>query len=510
MAVKQYKSHAQVPVKYTWDLEAILGSEKLDDLIDKLIKLYKKMIQIKDSKYKSPRAYLAALELGDQMSILYGRIHNYISNKISQNIVDHQMISRREKLTFQINQLSQQLGAEDDRFFSHSAKIREWIKKPAFADYRHSLSAKLEEEKHRLSREVEEFRTIECRADISASEVFSILTNSELEFAPAVSSKGQKITVNSANRQKLAQHHDAKVRKTAAISYRDAYLKHKGTLANLLYQHFKKISTWAKLERFDSSVAMLTFSDRVEPKMLTFLYEQVQKYLPVFKRARKYHQIFYRRKFGRQITDYDYEVALVKQQTNYTIEQTQKIVIESLKPFSSEYRQIAQKAILNERWVDYMPVQNKRTGAYSIGMSYGINKKYILMNFDGTLRSVETLAHELGHSMHSYFSDNSNSLSNASYPIFLAEIASIFNELMVLDHLLKNSHSAPEKFLIHQRIIYGFQATVLRQIEWSNYEFDLYQAIDEGKPLSTYEALAQLYHQNSLKYNLKEKKAVWS
>lgn len=169
-----------------------------------------------------------------------------------------------------------------------------------------------------------------------------------------------------------------------------------------------------------------------------------------------------------------------------------------------EYPEIVKKAI-DERWIDYINVPSKRSGAYSIGGAAGMKKIYILMNFDGTLESVNTLCHEMGHSMHSYFSNKCQSPLRSSYPIFLAEIASIFNELLLNDYLISKSKNIQQQFYLLDSSINDFIGTVLRQTMWSNFEFDLYNAIDENKPLNTYEEIEKLYVENEKKYSTTSK-----
>jgi oligoendopeptidase F len=126
------------------------------------------------------------------------------------------------------------------------------------------------------------------------------------------------------------------------------------------------------------------------------------------------------------------------------------------------------------------------------------------MNFDESIRSVATLAHEIGHSMHSYYSDNEQPINLASYPIFLAEIASIFNELMLQDYLLNNTQDDKLKFHLLSEAIEDFEGTVRRQTMWSNYEYDLYNLVDEGKSVSTFDAIKEVYANNAKKYALKK------
>lgn len=499
---REYARYQDVPQQYCWDLESVLGEKTIGELIKKVLDLYKQLITIKDSKYKSASNYLNALKQEDELMILMNKVHNYIYNRLSQNVVDPEITNLSEKFNYDLYLLQQELGSEESRFFKNSKKIEKWLKNDDFALYRHQIENHLRSKNHQLSQTIEEFRLQEERADISASEIFQILTNSELYYGFAKNKKGQTIKVTESNRSVLAKHPDFDVRKSSLLAYRQAYLNHKGTLANLLYQHFKHAATWSKIKKYSSTIEGLTFCDNVDKSLLKTLYENVQKYLPLFKKVRKYHGIFYEKKFKTKMTKYDLERELVKVNAHYSVEQAQSFVLESIKPFGQQYFNIVKKALLEECWVDYMPVQNKRKGAYSIGGTYDIDKKFILMNFDGTLRSVETLAHEMGHSMHSYYSDLNQSVRNSQYPIFLAEIASIFNELMLFEHMLSTTNNEEMQFYIYQKMIFGFMATVLRQTEWSNYEYDLYNLIDQGQPMSTYESLAKLYYQNSKKYQV--------
>ncbi|MDK2819406.1 MAG: oligoendopeptidase F family protein, partial [Mycoplasmataceae bacterium] len=322
-------------------------------------------------------------------------------------------------------------------------------------------------------------------------------------YKEAISTSGKKTKITLANRSYLLKSSDESVRKTTFNNWNDAYLQHKGTFANLLYQHFKNISTWANTRQFDSSVESLIDEDKVDKQLLTILYDSVQKNIHHFQRFYVLKKKFFLKKFKKPMKSWDGMLPLVNVKFDYTIEEMQKEVYKSLNPMGKEYRDKIRE-MFDNRWVDYIPVQNKRSGAYSIGGSYGLDKKYILMNFDGSIRSVSTLAHEAGHSMHSFFSDNEQPISLASYPIFLAEIASIFNELMLQDYLLKNTKNDKLKFHLLSEAIEDFEGTVRRQTMWSNYEFDLYNLIDQGKSMSTFDAIKEVYAKNAEKYKIKK------
>ena len=502
---KEYKNYLDVPKKYKYDLEFLLQGQTIEELEEQYFSIIKQLIKIKDSKYNNSKEYINALKLEEKSERLYFRLSNYISNTLSVNISDPKMNSFSNKHIFKNQKLIEELGSEDTRFFKNIKKIKEWSTQPEFTNYKKFIQEKIEDKKHILPKEIQEFRQKESMADVSTENIFSIITNSELYLGFALNSKGKKIKVTHANKMILSKHKDPKVRKTSHIAYVNGYLNHKQSLSNILFQHFKKTTVWSKIQKFDNTIESLLYGDRIPEKMLLNLYESVQQNIGLFKKYNTNWNKYYKIKFKKNPTKYDKNVDLVSIKNKYTPEESMKEVIDAFKPFGKEYLDIVKKAF-KENWVDFMPVKNKRTGAYSIGGTYGIDKKLINMNFDGELRSVETLAHEMGHSMHSYFSDKNQPQALSQYPIFLAEIASIFNELILFDNMLKKSNDDKFKFKILSSIISGFHATVVRQTMWSNYEFDLYKTIEKGESASTFEDISKIYYKNSQKYSNKKNK----
>lgn len=504
MKVKQYSKYEDVPKQYRFDLEDILQGQTIETLIEQYQNLFEQRITIKDSKYNSLKEYLADVKLSEEQTALSYRIENYISNNLSTNVVNPQFKQLSEKFDFLNEQLLAKFGSESNRFYQNLDKLKVWKDTPELKEYKHSIENAILDLKHKLSDEVEEYVQKQSFGNPSLNQVFSILTNSELNYGFITDSKGKKHKLNPTNRIEFLKSNDALLRKGAYKNYIKAFLQHKESLASLLYQHFKTITVNAKLRNYDSATQMLTYDDKVSDAILQRLYLEVSQRKNVFKKFKQAHAKFYKMKFNEKFNPWDNKRLLVNVKASYSVEEAKELVRESFKPFGNEYMTQINKA-LDENWVDFMPVNSKRGGAYSIGSSYGLNKKYILMNFKGDLDSVETLAHELGHSMHSYFSDTRQTIANSEYPIFLAEIASIYNELMLFDYLLKHSNDKKLKFQILENMIVGFIGTVMRQVEWSNYEYNLYKAIEEGKASSSFKSLSEIYFENMKKYSLNPK-----
>ena len=496
---KQYKKYSDVPKKYRFDLDSLLGDKTIEELIEELFEKLNQEITIKDSKYDNSQTYLKYLKDQEKVTILFNRVSNYLSNHISINVIDPKFNKLNDELSYRLFNYQKELGSETNRIFKNEKKLKEWMNLKEFENFKKDIEFTLEQKKHKFDDKIEEFIKRVSRAQVDAHEVFSIITNSELDYKYATSSKGKKIKITPANRITLMKNKDESVRKSTYHNWINAYLQHKNSLASLLYQHIKDISTWALERKYPSAIESLIHSDRANVKLLTTLYAQVSAHKNLFIKFKQARNKFFKAKFKKTFKPWDAYLDLVKTQDEYTIEESQKIVTYALEPMGKEYMSVI-KQMFSQNWVDYCIVDNKRSGAYSIGGTYGIEKKFILMNHDGKLNSVSTLAHEAGHSVHSYFSDKYQPYNLSQYPIFIAEIASIFNELMLNDYLIKNTQDDKLKFHLISESIAEFEATVKTQTMWSEYEFEIHNRIDKGESLSTFDALKNVYKDVVKKY----------
>lgn len=501
--LKKYNSYSDVEEKYKWDIEDILGNKTYQQLEDEYFDLYSKIIEVKDSKYNSLDQYVEYIELSKKFLILGNRISNYLDNKLNINIVDPTINKTISLFETKSQEYAKKLGSEANRIFQHKDKIKTWINDNRLIEVKKDLEATLQELDHKLSDDVENYLNDTASGSPVPEDIFSIISDSEVDFGNVLI-KNKKIKITEGNRIALLKNKDEQVRKDVYFNYLNGYLKNKQSLARLLYQHIKEISVNALYRKYNSSLESILLQDHVDKKLLNIIYDAVQKHMYIFKKYNNAKKQFFKAKFNKKLEKWDYFLDLVNVKSSYTIEEAQKILLDVISIMPYEYPEVVKKAI-DERWVDYVNVPSKRSGAYSIGGAAGMKKIYILMNFDGTLESVNTLCHEMGHSMHSYFSNKCQSPLRSSYPIFLAEIASIFNELLLNDYLISKSKNIQQQFYLLDSSINDFIGTVLRQTMWSNFEFDLYNAIDENKPLNTYEEIEKLYVENEKKYSTTSK-----
>ncbi|PZW01537.1 oligoendopeptidase F [Metamycoplasma auris] len=490
--MKKYEKYEDIEQKYRFDLEDILGNKSLKDLEGEYFMLLNKQLEIKDSKYNSLEEYIASLELSKKIILIANKIDNYLSNKLNTNLVDPKINRLISEFDAKKSEYEKKFGSEINRIAKNKNKIEKWINLPQLKDVKKDLEAILRELNHKLDDKIENYLSATANGEPNVEELFSVLTDSEIDYGHAHNKWGRKFKITEGTRANLLKNKDEKVRKETYFNYANAYLKHKQSLAKMLYQHIKSISVDALYRNYPSSIESILASDNIDKKLLEILFSNVKNNISIFKKYWNAHARFFEKKFNKKMELWDTVLDLVKIKNKYSIEDGQRILknISEIMPF--EYKEIVDKAI-NENWVDYINVPSKRSGAYSIGGSHGINKIYILMNWDYTINSVNTLCHEMGHSMHSYFSNKNQSVFRSQYPLFLAEIASIFNELLLNDYLISKAKTKQEKFFLINESINDFIGTVLRQTQWANYEYELYNRIDKNEPLNSYEALEELY-----------------
>ena len=503
--LKKYNNYQEIPNQYKWDLDDILNGKTIDQLINEYFSLFDELILIKDSKYETIENYISYLNINKSFLILKNKIINYFSNLININIVDSKVLKQNDDFELKEQEYQIKLGSEINKIYKNKDIIKKWLNDPRLKDVKKDLEFIIQNFDHKLDDNVEKYLNETYIGDPSLEDIFSTLTNSEIDFGYAISKNNKKYKITESSRVLLLKNKDEKIRKTTYYGYLNGFYNLRETLTKLLYQHLKRISIESSIRKYESSIKSLISIDKIEIAFLTNLFSSVtNKTNKIFKNFLKYKSIFFKKKFNKKMELWDSYLELVNVKNNYKIEEIQKIVIDATSIMPYEYNDKIIEAI-NNRWIDYVECPNKMSGAYSIGSSYGINKKYILMNYDGSINSIKTLIHELGHSLHSYYSSKNQSIFRSEYTLFLAEIASIFNELLLTDYLFLHAKNDEEKFYILSESINDFIGTVIKQCEWANFEFDLYNLIDSNNTFNSYFEIEKVYVNNSNKYLLSNK-----
>lgn len=375
-------------------------------------------------------------------------------------------------------------------------KISEWIERDDFSDYKIFIQKLLHAREHILSEKEERILALQGEAALTAYKTFSVMENVDLNnLFGSVEVDGKKLPLTQTTWTEFLENSDRTVREKTYKQFYGVFEQHQNTLANLYAGSVNQDVFESRARGYKSSLDAALFGNKVPGNVYRNLIETVHKNFPAL---HKYYSIRKRVLGVEELRHYDVYVPLVKDvQTKTSYDEAVEICREALAPLGSEYTDTL-CAGLKGGWVDRYENQGKRSGAFSSGAYTGY--PYILLNYkDSIIRDVFTIAHEGGHSMHSYYSAKSNPFMQYNYTIFEAEVASTFNEELVFRHLLKNAKdSAMKNYLLAMRAS-DILATLHRQTMFAEYELKCHELVEGGTPLSapvlrkTYRELLEQY-----------------
>ena len=469
--------------KLTWNLESMYEN---DDLLEKDLEKVKKDLASVDEIIANPldniKEVLAAYE---SISRMIGHIYAYAHMRKDED----SRVSKYQKMNMEI----QTVYTDFDTKFSFLTpfllsldedKFEEIKNREDLADYKLTLEKIFRFKPYTLSEKEEKIISALSPVQQSPSEIYYYLTNADMHF-PKLDSTEEKLS--QATFVKLQTSEDREVRKEAFEKFYDTFSSFGNTIATSYYSNLKGITLEAKLRGYDSARQMELFRDDVDVKVYDALIQSINKNMPAI---HKYFEIKKRVLNLEEQHMYDVYMPITSDfDKEYTFEEAKELVIASVEPLGEEYQEIYKKAF-EDRWMDVYPKDGKRGGAYSSG-SYD-SYPFVLLNFNGTLDSVFTLAHEMGHSMHSYYAKKNNSYLEHGYTIFAAEVASTFNEALLLDYLMKRVESDEEKLYLVDFYLNSFKSTVFRQTMFAEFERETHKLVEEGKGL-TAEDFSKIY-----------------
>jgi oligoendopeptidase F len=359
---------------------------------------------------------------------------------------------------------------------------------PGLKVYRLFFDTILRMKKHILNADKEEIATLTGLFSGSAEKAAGMLNNVEIPAPGITLSNGKRIKLN---QQNFIRFREAKKREDRSKVMR-TYWKHhesfRNTQAVLLDAEVKAHLYNIKVHRFDSCLQAALYPRNIDPEVYRTLIKTVRENLDPLHRYLKLKT----RLLHLDSMSYDdiYASSVPAVEKIFTIDEAKAVVLESLKPLGPGYGKILREGFEN-RWMDIYPNKGKRSGAYSNGSNYH-GHPYVLMNFNGTFNTVSTLAHEFGHALHSYFSNKTQPFPTAHYPIFLAEIASTFNEALLVDHLIKTQEDDLLKLYILDQYIESLRGTLYRQTLFADFELAMHEEVEKGQTL-THEWLDKKY-----------------
>lgn len=488
---------SQINKEDTWDLTKIFKNDAeytktYQEVLNKITKIKAMKGQILNDE----NSLYAYLKTNDELSIALGKIYKYSYLYHYQDANATEGKKYKEQAESLLTKVTQELAFTKNELLNNDYEtIKELIKKnPKLEEYAFGLECLYRYKKCTLSEKEEQiiasFETVLGTGD----DAFGNLDNADVKFANVIKD-GQNVPLNHSNYSNFMIDKDRSVRKDAFKKYYAFYEEHKNTLAALYKSQVKEDNLIAKIRSFPSSMEYSLYEDNIDKEVYLNLIAAIHKNLDSL-----YAYLDFRRDFlgYDKLHMYDIYVELCNiNSKKYTFNEAKEVILKALEPLGKTYIEDISK-MFNNRSIDKYPNDGKRSGAYEWGV-YGITP-YVSVNFEGDYTSVSTVIHELGHAMHSYYSDNNQTYTNSSYPIFLAEIASTVNEVLLNEYMIKNAKTNEEKLFYITKFLDEFRATVYRQTQFAEFEYLVHEMDKEEVPLTTEKLYETYYDLNKLYY----------
>ena len=454
-----------------------------------------KKIPLFKGKLKNPKKCLELFKLEDEIDLEFTNISVYSLLKRSED-VSNQKYVELEVVVANLGDfyMEKSVFIEPELNSLSNKYLNSLIKKAEFKNYAFSLKEVIRNKPYVLSEAEEKIIAKTHKFSGDYSEIFNNFDNVDLKFKDAIDSKGKKHLLTNATYSKLRESKDRELRKSASTNVIDGVKSLSNTIASNYIASVKSDWFYADIRGYKSTLEACLFGGNIDKKVYEKLVDQVHKNIPLLQ---KYYKI--RKKLLKldQLWSYDLLVPLAKHSVDIEFLDGVEIVKKAVSVLGEDYVSIVQKGI-DDRWVDVYPTLNKESGGYNCGVAYNVHP-YVLMNFVNNLDGVFTFAHEIGHSAHSYLSNKNQPINLAHFPIFLAEIASTVNEVLLLKYLYNNAKTKQEKVNYLDEYIRMFYSTIFTQTKFSEFEEFAHKLVEEEQPISKeilnnyYASLGDLY-----------------
>lgn len=499
-------NRSEIPASDKWDLSTLYKTrEDWEAALARTTSLIQKFAGFKGKLAQSSDSLLNALKAYEELYKTLETVYCYASlchtsdesDGVFQDMEGRAMMAY-SRAGSEASFFSPELMAIDE------SKLSQWLTLPEFADYKVFIQKELHEKPYVLSEKEEKILSLAAEALQTPDNAFSLLSNVDMKFESVQTGGNGKDDKNTAeNLQPLTQStfslfirsQDRQVRKDAYKKFYKSFEEHQNVIAALYAGNVNSDVFYARARGFNSSLEASLYSNKVDAAVYRNLIDTVHKNLPDL---HDYYSLRKKMLGLSELRHYDVYVPLVKDvETKTSYEQAVEICRNALAPLGKEYTDILCNGLLNG-WVDRYENKGKRSGAFSSGAYTGY--PYILLNYkDDAIRDVFTMAHEGGHSMHSYFSKSSNPFMCYDYTIFEAEVASTFNEELVFEYLLKNASSKEMKTYLLAMRADDILATLHRQTMFAEFELKAHELVEQGTPLNA-EVLRKIYRELLVQY----------
>mgnify|MGYP004466091967 CR=1 FL=1 len=486
-----------IDVRYTWDLSKIFSSnDKFNESYDTVSESISKFSSYKDDMLKDADSLYNTLEEYYNISRGIDKLYSYVNllfDTDTSNNSNQELKGKVSNLYSKFISVSYFVGVNILKL--DEEKINKFIKDNSNLEkYRKLLMDELRYKKYTLSDSEEQLLSKLSKTLGNNYDTYELFKDCDMEFGSIKDEEGNIVKVDNSNYSLYIESKDRRVRKEVFDVLYETYKRYKNTFASLIYNNINEEVSISKIRGYNSAIESSLYHDEVNLEVYDNLIDSVNEEVSILY---KYYDMKKKILGLDELHLYDIYVSMVDDyNVSYKFDDAVKIVRDALSVLGNEYIKIYDKGI-KDRWIDVYPTYSKRTGGYSSG-SYD-TYPYVLLNYQDKYGDMSTLAHEMGHSIHSYYTRSNNLYMYGDYSIFVAEVASTVNELLLSKYMIKNSNDKKEKLYILNKLMELFRATIYRQTMFAEFEKDIYNEVEKDNVL-TAELLSNKYYELNKKY----------
>lgn len=491
MEDKKLKKREEVPEKYKWRLEEIYPDDKLWETdFTKIKEMLPQVEQFRNKLGESAQTLLQCLRLQDELGKIGDKVFVYAQMRKDENNANPKYQGMKDRAQGLMVRVGEALSFIQPEIVAlDSQKLKDFLHQdPGLSLYQYYLEEITRMKEHTLSAREEEIIAMSGEMAGGPKNIFGMLNNVDIKFPEISDEDGDRVPITHGSYIKFMESDERQVRMDAFKGLYDTYGKQRNTLAALLDASVKKDVFYARVRKYGSALEASLYDDNVPVSVYDNLIQTVRDHLDIFYR---YVNLRKRLLDVPELHMYDIYAPLVKDiKTKIPYEEATQMVEKGLAALGETYLADLRKGF-KSGWVDVMENEGKTSGAYSWG-AFGTHP-YVLMNYQNNLDNVFTLAHEMGHSLHSYYSWQTQPYVYSYYKIFVAEVASTVNETLLTRYLLANAPDEKQKMYLINHYLEEFRGTVFRQTMFAEFEKIIHEKVEKGEPLTT-DVLCEIYY----------------
>ena len=488
------KERREVPKEFQWNLERIF---KTDEEFQKEIEAVRKQIdefaKLEGHTTENAKTFYRSITAGNEIERRLNKLYTYASMKSDEDVANTENQAKKEQVVNLYNYASSKMYFQTPELLNTEKEVIEsfYQEEPKLLEHKTNIEEVYRYKPHTLPKEEEKLLSNLSSAFGNDETTYGYLTDSDLDFGTIHDENGVEVPLTDTNFSIYIKSPKREVRKEAFERLYEVYKQFQNTITATFNGAIKQNVAMAHIKHYKTSFEAALFGDELDPKVYDTLVSSVRNHLDVL------HDYYRLRKEVLNLKDlhlYDVYTNLVPDtDTKYPFETASRLVLDALKPLGDTYINDLKQAF-TEGWIDIYPNKNKRGGAYSSG-SYD-TMPYVLLNYQDKLDDVSTLAHELGHSMHSFYTRKNQPYQYGDYPIFVAEVASTVNELLLAKHMLKVSTNKNERLAILNQLLELFKGTIYRQVMFAEFEKYAYDLVEQDEVITPDKLCKKYYELN--------------